>query len=209
VADKRQVRRSIRQLQKVKTWQLVILLIICGFIAATFLRLNNVGMVDRRDAVLMADANGDPAVIQSRLYDLQRYVSSHMNASMGTIYLENQYKRDSQRTIDEASGDSNPNGNIYKKAQESCAPRFTSYSQAYLQCTVDYLAQYSPADEPASSVALPKSDLYRHSFASPLWTPDFAGWSVLACVVIVIMIVGRLVGLLVLKIMLKSRYRES
>lgn len=207
MADKRQVRRSIRQLQRVKTWQLVILLVICGFIAATFLRLNNVGMVDRRDAVLAADKSGDPAIIQARLYDLQRYVSGHMNADMGSIYLENQYKRDSQRIIDNASGDNNPNGNIYKKAQESCAPRFTHYSQAYLQCTMDYLAQYAPANSPTSTVALPKADLYRHSFTSPLWTPDFAGWSVLVCILIILMIIGRLIGLSVLRLVLKMRYR--
>ena len=208
MADKRQVRRSIRQLQKVKTWQLVILLVICGFIAATFLRLNNIGMANRRDAVMAVDKAGDAAMIQSRLYDLQRYVSSHMNASMGTIYLEDQYKRDSQKAIDAASGTDSPNGNIYKKAQEVCAPKFTHYSQAYLQCTMDYLAQYAPADNPSSTVVLPKADLYRHSFASPLWTPDFAGWSVLACALIIVMIIGRLIGLAVLRLVLKSRYRS-
>lgn len=207
MADKRQVRRSIRQLQKIKTWQLAILLLLVGFIAATFLRLNNIGMIDRRDAVMVADKAGDPAIIQARLYDLQRYVTSHMNADMGTIYLENQYKRDSQRTIDAASGDNNPNGNIYKKAQEVCAPKFTHYSQAYLQCTVDYLRDQSPAQDPSTTVALPKADLYRHSFVSPLWTPDFAGWSVLVCLLIIIMIVARIIGLITLRILLKRHDR--
>jgi len=207
VADKRQVRRSLRQLQKVKTWQLVILLLLVGFVAATFLRLNNIGMVERRDAVMAADKDGNLDVIQARLYDLQRYVSNHMNADMGTIYLENQYKRDSQRIIDQASGDNNPNGNIYKKAQDVCAPRFSHYSQAYLQCTVDYLAQYSPAGELSTSVTLPKADLYRYSYVSPLWTPDFAGWSVLVCLLIILMIIARLIGLVVLRILLKTRYR--
>jgi len=209
VADRRQVKRSIRQLHKLKTWQLIVVLLIFGFIAATFLRLNNIGMAERRNAVMSADKAGDPAVIQARLYDLQRYVSGHMNADMGTIYLENQYKRDSNRVINDASGDANPNGNIYKKAQETCAPRFTSYSQAYLQCTVDYLAQYSSAGELASTVALPKADLYRHSFASPLWTPDFAGWSVLICLLIIVIIIGRFIGLGVLRLLLKTRYRGA
>ena len=207
MADRRQVKRSIRQLHKVKTWQLVIVLLIFGFIAATFLRLNNIGMIERRNAVMSADKAGDPVATQTRLYDLQRYVSQHMNTNMGSIYLENQYKRDSQRIIDAASGDNNPNGNIYKKAQETCAPRFSSYSQAYLQCTVNYLSQYSSAGELASTVALPKADLYRHSFASPLWTPDFAGWSVLICLLIVVMIIARLIGLGVLRLLLKTRYR--
>jgi hypothetical protein len=208
LADKRKVRRSIRQLQYLKTWQLVIVLILAGFVAATFLRLNNIGMAQRRDAVLTADKTGDGNAIQGRLYDLQRYVSSHMNADMGSIYLEDQYKRDSQQVIDAASADGNANGNIYKKAQEVCAPRFTHYSQAYLQCTVDYLSQYTPASDPASKVNLPKADAYRYSFVSPLWSPDFAGFTVLICLLILLMIIGRLLGLMVLRAMLKIRNRE-
>lgn len=207
MADKRQVHHNIRQLQAVKTWQLIVLLVLFGFVAATFLRLNNIGMSQRRDAVYSADKAGDTAVIQERLYDLQRYASEHMNSDTGSIYLENQYKRDSQRVIDAASDNGNPNGNIYKKAQEVCAPKFSSYSQAYLQCTVNYLAQYAPADNPVSVVTLPKADTYRHSFASPLWSPDFAGFSVLICLLIVVMIIGRLIGLFTLRMILKMHNR--
>lgn len=207
MADKRQVRRNIRRLQHVKTWQLVTLLLLVGFVAATLLRLNNIGMVQRRDAVLAADKTGDQNAIKARLYDLQRYVTSHMNADMGSIYLENQYKRDSQQVIDTAGGTSNPNGNIYKKAQEVCAPRFTHYSQAYLQCTVDYLSQYSPANSANANVQLPKADAYRFSYVSPLWSPDFAGFAVLFCLLIIVMIVARLLALLVLRMMLRIRNR--
>jgi len=197
----------MRQLQHVKTWQLVILLVLFGFVAATFLRLNNIGMVQRRDAVLAADKNGDEAVIQERLYDLQRYVTAHMNADMGSIYLENQYKRDSQAVIDQAGNDGNPNGNIYKKAQEVCAPKFTHYSQAYLQCTVDYLSQFAPADNPASTVTLPRADAYRYSYVSPLWSSDFAGLSVLICLFIILTIIARLLGVAILRTMLKMHNR--
>lgn len=207
VADKRQVRRNIRQLQHIKTWQLFVLLLLCGFIAATFLRLNSVGMAERRDAVLAADKTGDKEAIKARLYELQRYSAAHMNAEAGPIYLENQYKRDSQAAITAASGDGDSNGNIYKKAQDTCAPRFTHYSTAYLQCTVDYLNQYAPANNPSSTVALPKADAYRYSFAAPLWSPDFAGFSVLICLVILLMIIARFVGLFVLRMMLKMRNR--
>lgn len=207
MADKRQVHHSLRQLQQVKTWQLVILLILVGFIAATFLRLNNIGMDQRRKAVLSADQTGDTEAIKSRLFELQRYVASHMNADMGSIYLENQYKRDSQKAIDAASDSNNPNGNIYKRAQDECRPKFTHYSQAYLQCTVNYLAQFAPADNPASTVTLPKADTYKHSFASPLWSPDFAGFSVLLCVFIVLIIIARMVGIFALRMVLRMRNR--
>ena len=180
---------------------------LCVFVAATFLRLNNIGMVKRREAVLQADKAGDPNAIKGRLYELQRYVTSHMNADMSTIYLQNQYQRDSQQVIDTASGSQNPNGNIYKKAQDVCAPKFTHYSTAYLQCTVDYLSQFSPAGDPTDKVNLPKADAYRYSYVSPLWSPDFAGFSVLACITVIFLILLRLVSLMVLRIMLRMSNR--
>lgn len=207
VADKKQVRRGIRQLQYLKTWQLVILLVLVGFIASTFLRLNNIGMVQRRDAVAQADKAGDIAAIQARLFDLQRYVSSHMNSTMGDIYLEHQYKRDTENAISIASGASGSSGNIYKQAQDVCAPKFRGYSQAYLQCTLDYLSQFTQSEDPVTNAKLPKADAYRYSFVSPLWSPDFAGFSVLAWLVIVLLIIARLAALFTLKMMLKAANR--
>ena len=56
MTDKRNVRFKIRRLEQVKTWQLLILFVMFAFITATFLRLNNVGMVERREAVYAADS---------------------------------------------------------------------------------------------------------------------------------------------------------
>ncbi len=210
MAEVRNIKRNVKRLQHIKTWQLVLLLLLGVFIAATFLRLNNIGMIQRRDAVLRADAGADTTVTQTRLYDLQRYVAAHMNADMGTIYLEGQYKRDSQKAIDAASSDSNPNGNVFKRAQEVCAPRYANlggYSQAYQQCVIGELNSFSPSENPVSQVALPKADQYRFSFISPVWSPDFAGFSVLACLVISFLIIARLVALGVLKLILKLRHR--
>jgi hypothetical protein len=207
VADKRRVKKSIRQLRRVKTWQLLILLLLVGFIAATFLRLNNIGMVQRRDAVLAADKVGDGAAIESRLYDLQRYVAAHMNTETGPFYLEQQYRRDAQKAVDAASNDDNPNGNINAKAEAVCRPQYTVWSPAYVQCFTDELAKFPPSPDPAQNVNLPSTSLYRHEFADPLWSPDFAGWSVVVGVVILLMIVTRLVSIGVLRLLLKQHYR--
>lgn len=210
VADKGRVRRSMKQLQRVKTWQLIILLILASFLAATFLRLNNIGMIERRTAVLSADDAGDNNVTINRLYDLQRYVSAHMNADMGRgVYLEASYKRDVQAAYDRASDDSSPNGNIYKKAQDVCAPKFTRYSTAYVQCTTSELAKYPAATELVSDVSLPRADNYLHVFISPLWSPDFAGWSVLLCVALLLMIIARFVSLLILRVILHYHYKSA
>jgi len=194
-------------LQRVKTWQLLLLLILFGFVAATFLRLNNIGMIQRRDAVLAADKSGEESVIQSRLYDLQRFASAHMNSATGPFYLEQQYKRDAQAAVDAAKNDDNPNGNINAKAEAVCKPQYTVWSPAYVQCFADELAKYPPSPDPTKNVTLPDTNLYRFDFATPLWSPDFAGFSVLICLLIVIMILARLLSLAVLRLLVKRHYR--
>lgn len=182
-----------------------------SFIAATFLRLNNIGMVQRRDAVLQADKGTDTTITQTRLYDLQRYVSSHMNADMGTIYLENQYKRDSQKIIDSASSSTSyEDAKPFKEAQAVCAPRYANlggYSLAYQQCVLDQLDSQPESANLSTDLQLPKADQYRFSFAAPVWSPDFAGFSVLICMLIILIIVARIGAIGVLKLILKIQHR--
>jgi len=165
-------------------------------------------MVERRAAVMSADEAGDQEVTIQRLYDLQQHVTSHMNTDMGTgVYLEESYRRDSQKVLDQASGDQNPNGNIYKKAQEVCAPRFSGYSAAYLQCTTSELAKYPASSDLIGAVKLPSASAYLHDFVSPVWSPDFAGWSVVLCGLIILMIIVRLIALAILRFLLHRHYR--
>lgn len=209
MADKGRIKRSIKDLQRVKTWHLVVLLIIVGYLAATFLRLNNVGMIQRRDAVIVADKNGNELDTLNRLYELQRYVSSHMNTNLGQgVYLEQGYARDVEKWQESQYGDSNPNGNIYKKAQEVCAPQFSGWSYAYIQCTTNELAKYPASDNPASETSMPRKEAYIHSFSTPLWSPDFAGLSVLVFGFILALIVVRLLSLAVLKMMIRRHYKR-
>lgn len=201
--NKKQVRRNIKQLQRIKTWQLVVLLILSVFVSATFLRLNNIGMIERRKAVLSADETGNNDTTKNRLFDLQRYVSAHMNTSMGKgLYLESSYKRTVKTAYDQASKDTNPNGNVYKKAQDVCAPKFSNWSYAYIQCTTTELAKYPSSEELISSVKLPQADSFLYSYQSPAWSPDFAGWSIVFCVVILIMIITRFISVSILKMIL-------
>ena len=62
-------------------------------IAATFMRLNNVGMAQRRETVIQTDKTGDKRGDKGQIFELQRFVTSHMNANMGVVYLENQYRQ--------------------------------------------------------------------------------------------------------------------
>lgn len=209
MVNNQNVKRRIKQLQHFPTWKLLVLLVIAIFITLTFLRLNNIGMIERRNAVLAADSKGDSDKTILRLYDLQRYVSAHMNTDMGKgVYLQSSYDRDVKKADNQASSDANSNGNIYKKAQDVCAPRFTRYSTAYLQCTLGELNKYPAASSLISSVNYPDPNTYLHVFVSPVWSPDFAGWSALVCILLVLMIITRVIGGFALRILLRRHYKS-
>ncbi len=207
MSDRRQVRKSISQLQKVKTWQLLLLLVLMLFVSATFLRLNNIGMIERRKAVEAADKAGTVDVITSRLYDLQRWSAAHMNADTGTFYLQEQYNRDAQKAIAASSDLSAASAKANAEAEAVCHPQFHGWSTAYMQCFLAELAKH-PSTETLPEPKLPSPALYRYHFVSPLWSPDFAGWSVAVCLGIVAVIIVRLVSLGLLRLLLRRYYRN-
>lgn len=207
--NKGKIKRGIEHLQSVKTWQLIVVILILSFVAATFLRLNNIGMVQRREAVIVADEQGDAQKIHERLYELQHYVSSHMNTDLGPgVPLNASYSRDYQKWQEAVYGSASPGENIYKKAQEICAPRFSSYSQAYLECTTNELSKYPPSESSVDESAAPRPETYIHSFSSPIWSADFAGWSVLLVAAVASLVVVRFIAYLVLRLMLNRHYKR-
>ena len=214
--DKKKTKFRIKRLSQIKTWQLVILLIMSGFISATFLRLNNVGMVERRESVEHADKAGDIVNLQQRLYDLQRYVSTHMNADPGKIALDHTYKQMYDRKLkefeEEIKNQSN-NDTVSKvravcdaRAQQGGYGRFTTQADPrYINCINEEWAKYPAAKATNLHFEAPSTEPYYHTFVSPIWSADYAGWSLLVTIFIAMIIVMRLVVLGMLKLMLRRR----
>lgn len=96
-----------------------------GFVSATFLRLNNVGMIQRRDAVITADKQANGEVTRSRLLDLQHFVSAHMNTGQNDVYLASQYERDKAALIQQAAASSESGEVINQKVDAICKPQFS------------------------------------------------------------------------------------
>jgi hypothetical protein len=166
-------------------------------------------MIERRQAVIDSDKVGDDSITGDRLYDLQRYVTSHMNTNMGSgFYLASSYKRDVEKAYNAESVDTNPNGNIYVKAQQTCAPQYTRWSEAYVQCTVAALATYPAASNLTSALNLPPVSLYLRDYIAPVWSPDIAGWSVVVCIVLILMILARIMSLVILRLLLRRHYKS-
>lgn len=206
MVDKRRVRKSLKQIQRIKTWQLVVLLILNVFVSATLLRLNNVGMLQRREAVHAADKQGSPEDTRARLYDLQRYAAAHMNASTGRVYLQDKYNRDAQAAIAAATNSSIQGQTVYNDAEAVCKPQYHGWSTAYMQCFLAELEK-NPTSEKLPDPVMPVPELYRYEFLSPVWSPDFAGWSVVLLCVIVLMIIARLTSVIILRLLLRRHYR--
>ena len=214
MTDKRNVRFKIRRLEQIKTWQLLILFVMFAFITATFLRLNNVGMVERREAVYIADKTDDSVGLASRLYDLQRFVSAHMNADPGRVALVKTYERDNERhkKAYQESTNSTANGDVFQKAEAVCGPIARSNGwrwpdMRYTNCINQELEKIPGGQAVMSEFKPLPVEPYYHTFTSPLWSPDFAGWSLIVTVIIGLIIIGRLVVLAILRFILRRRKR--
>lgn len=214
MTDKRNVRFKIRRLEQIKTWQLLILFVMFAFITATFLRLNNVGMVERREAVYTADKIDDSVGLASRLYDLQRFVSAHMNADPGRVALVKTYERDNERhkKAYQESSNSTANGDAFQKAEAVCGPIARSNGwrwpdMRYTNCINQELEKIPGGQAVMSEFKPLPVEPYYHTFTSPLWSPDFAGWSLIVTVIIGLIIIGRLVVLAILRFILRRRKR--
>jgi len=213
LSNKKLLAHRLWQVRRVKTWQLVIIFIIAAFLAATFLRLNNLGMIERRDAVVEADKRGDKQAIRAALADLQAFVSGHMNTDLQQgVYLQYSYERDRDKVIDSASNASNPSSQVYQKASVECRARWQggteSFRNDYVQCVIDRVRSLQASNDALSSLKLPRADAYRHTFASPLWSADLAGLSVLFCLLVLIAIIIRVVAAALLKFLLHRRYQS-
>lgn len=221
------LRRLLRHFTAVRNWQLALVLIPLLFLTATLLRFDHLRMSELRAAVIEADAAENDAQLQESLIALQEFVFSHVVVNVienngiqsitfgtGPFYLEHQYLRAANAAIEKAeanlASDSNPNGNIYAAVMEICRPLAIANgwawnSQEYLNCWTSELAKYPTSDELQINLTadLPSTELFRHNYASPLWSPTPTGFAMLACAIIFAIIVIRIVIWCVLKIILR------
>ncbi|MDR1032787.1 MAG: hypothetical protein LBL84_02100 [Candidatus Nomurabacteria bacterium] len=225
---KAKIRRDLKLVRKVKTWQLLPVLILMLFVTATLLRLNNIAMTSRLEAVLAADKNGDKKQLDSRLYELKKYVFAHVTLRIdqdgtgtkvhfgsGPFYLEESYKRDAQAILDQAaqSAATSSSGNIYKQVSDICDPlakRYGwGYSQPYFDCFSRELAKFNAAAETPLTVELPSTELYRLNYASPIWAPDFVGFAMLICLLLVALLLIKLIAYVTLRVILLKYHKKS
>lgn len=222
------LRRRIGKMRhvKIKNWMLFVLLLVLLFVDATLLRFNHIRMAELRDAVLAADEADDSAAIAEGLVQLKEFVFSNIVVNVveengeqkvmfgtGPFYLGRQYLRDAQAALAEAearvASDENPNGNIYGMAGETCRALalqngWTWDNANFINCMVTEINKYPSAANIQDTIiaALPSTELYRHNYASPIWTPSLAGWFIAITMIVVVVIIIRILIWIVLRLSL-------
>jgi hypothetical protein len=180
--------------------------VIFAVIAVFALRDNNLHMVQLREAVYTADKNnGD---IEGALQDLRTYVTGHMNTSLSagnnTVYPPIQLKYTYERLV-EAAGAQAANGNttLYADAQKYCEKQIpTGFSGSNrLACIEQYIDAHGAGSNPVPNIP---DSLYKFDFASPRWSPDLAGLSIVAAIICLLVGLLDLSGHLITKHLAKK-----
>lgn len=192
--DKRHLHHAWTKFRDFKLRYIVAIFLLSTVMATFGLRQNNLHMVDLKKAVYAADQNGGDT--EKALQNLQVYVTAHMNTQLSTgpdaVYPPIQLKYTYERLVKAESDKlAQSNERLYNDAQAYCeAQNSADFSgRNRVPCIQQYVK-----DHGAPLRNIPDS-LYKFDFVSPVWSPDFAGWSILVAAVnalaIVVLVVLR------------------
>jgi len=164
---------KLAELQRKPYFWLALLFLVSAVICLGALRHNNTTMVSLRSEVYAADKNnGD---VEGALDNLRAYVYAHMNTNLSTgtnIRPPIQLKYTYQRLVEQAKPLTN-NPQLYIDANNYCQ------GQVPANCVADYIASHGGVQAKTIPVGL-----YEFDFISPDWSPDLAGWSLIATIVL-------------------------
>lgn len=186
------------RIRPVRTWYLLaacaVVSVVCGFA----LRNNNLQMIKLRTAVYQADK--DNGNVEAALQALRTYVYAHMNTNLASgdnavyppVQLKYTYQRLQAAELARVNG---TNSQVYTDAQHYCEQLYPdSFSGGpRVPCIENYVAHHG-----AKAKVIPDS-IYKFSFASPQWSPDFGGWMLVLAVTLLALAILRLVAGLVLR----------
>lgn len=188
----------------IKKYWLTILLITAfvffSLLSIYALRDNNKTMMRLRDVVYTTDKqNGD---VESALKNLRVYVYGHMNTNLHAGMASNEppiqlVSRFNRVMVAEQArvaniGDANK---IYVEAQNQCEKASLPLS-VRAQCIQDYVTNNGSG---IPQINIPPKEFYTFDFASPAWSPDLAGLSIVITCIIGLIIISRFISSLIIK----------
>lgn len=192
--DKRKLHHTATVLRRFSVWYFLIAFLFFGTVSVFALRQNNLTALKLRDNVLAVDEqNGD---VEAALRELRTYMYSHMNTSLATeggVYPPIQLKYRYERLVEAQLKNTSTGNTVYADAQKYCEANEPEsfYGAGRLTCIQNYIDRQPKSAQPKATT-IPDS-LYKFDFASPRWSPDVAGWSLVLSVFFGVLLVVRVV----------------
>jgi hypothetical protein len=179
--NKKHLHHFWRWFKTIKPWYFLVAAGVSAMVCIYSLRANNLTMIHLRDQVYQADEENKDT--ESALRELREYVYAHMNTNLAsgdnTIYPPIQLKFSYERALAaaQAANASAANSQIYTDAQAECEKQFPKglSGGGRIPCIQNYITSHG-----IKEATLPAASLYEFDFVSPTWSPDVAGWSLVA-----------------------------
>jgi hypothetical protein len=183
--DKKRLHHFWTEFRRVRPWYFLVLALISGVVCIFALRANNEHMVTLRDAVYQADK--DNGNVNQALTNLRNYVVAHMNTDLAAgpnaVHppIQLKYTYDRLVAADTARVQA-ANAHLYTDAQTYCQAKIpTGFSGRYREsCINSYVTTHG-----AKAQMVPKN-LYEFDFVAAKWSPDLAGWSLAATILLLL-----------------------
>lgn len=190
--DKRKLHHQYKSIKKIRAQYFLYIAIFFLSLGIIGMRENNLQMIDLREKVYIADEKGTD--IEKPLRELRQYVYTHMNTDLAggnvaikpPIQLTHRYERlleQEQKTANKT------NKKVKEQGEQKCAKEFpaSGLNPSRINCVADYTREHATKPKQIPS------ELYKFDFISPVWSPDFAGLSLLASLLFFAAFVIRLI----------------
>lgn len=181
--DKKSFHYLWLRIRPIRTGYLFAAFLVAAAVCVLALRQNYERMVDLREAVFTADQAG--VDVEEALNNLRAHVNAHMNTGLSggadaiypPIHLKGTYERLVKAEQDRVN---TVNSQVYNQAQAHCE---ALYPQSFsggprVPCIEQYVKAHGTTQQD-----IPVA-LYKFDFASPKWSPDLAGWMLVASVIL-------------------------
>jgi hypothetical protein len=188
--DKKKLHHFWTKIRPISYWYFFVAFLLSLGISVVALRQNNLQMVKLRNAVYQADEQNTDVEIALR--NLREYVYAHMNTNLSggpnSIKPPLQLKYTYERLVKaEQERVAALNVNVYNDAQNVCEALHPASASGgpRIPCIQDYVTQHGAKEQPTADA------LYKFDFVSPLWSPDLAGWSLVATAILFLLFLLR------------------
>jgi len=187
--NKRHLHHTWRKIRPISAWYFLVLAIFFFGLGVYAMRQNNLKAIELRDAVIAADkANKD---VEKPLRELREFMYAHMNTDLSNdtgvqqpIQLKYRYDR---LVAKEKARVEKANESVYTRAQSICERRYPAAGSGpnRIACIERYVT-----DNGVEERSIPDA-LYKFDFASPRWSPDLAGWSMVIGAIFLVLCIVR------------------